>query len=256
MRSGTSPVDPMAPIVFVTGTDTGVGKTHAACALIRALRGQGLVVGAMKPVASGCERMPDGLRNDDALALIEATGLPIDYDLVNPYAFEPAIAPHLAARQAGVAVEVAVLDQKARQLASACDVLVVEGAGGWQVPLTERQTFADWIAGHRWPVLLVVGLRLGCLNHALLSAQSIAKQTRLAGWIANRVPPLQAEWADNVATLGQWLHAPMLACLPIGTAPPDAFPPSVIERLIENLRGSGGGDPSGVDTQDVNINLR
>jgi dethiobiotin synthetase len=236
----------MALTLVITGTDTGVGKTHAACALIRALRAEGLVVGAMKPVASGCERTSQGLRNDDALALIEATGRPLAYDTVNPYAFEPPIAPHLAARQAGVAIDFEMLDAAARRLAAACEVLVIEGAGGWRVPLDDRRSFADWVAGHRWPVLLVVGLRLGCLNHALLGAESIALRTRLAGWIANRVPPLQDEWADNVATLDRLLPAPRLACLPPGPAGADDLPPTAVRALLAGLQAVDG---RGVDVR-------
>lgn len=202
--------------LVVTGTDTGVGKTWSACALIRALRAEGLVVGAMKPVASGCERRPEGLRNDDALALIEATGRSLAYADVNPYAFEPPIAPHLAAAAAGVEIDLGVLDAAHARLAADCEVLVVEGAGGWRVPLTPDEDFADWVASRRWPVLMVVGLRLGCLNHALLSAESIARRVPLVGWIANRLPPEQPLWRDNVASLRQRLAAPWL-----GTLPPD-----------------------------------
>ncbi len=203
--------------IFVTGTDTGVGKTHAACALIRALRAEGRVVGAMKPVASGCEQRAEGMRNDDALALIEATGRPLAYDDVNPYAFEPPIAPHLAAAAAGVEIDFAVLDAAHARLAADCEVLVVEGAGGWRVPLSNRAGqagYAGWVAGHGWPVLLVVGLRLGCLNHALLSAEAIARRSPLVGWIANRLPPVQPAWADNVSTLTQLMPASLLGCLP------------------------------------------
>ncbi|MDP3293165.1 MAG: dethiobiotin synthase [Nevskia sp.] len=207
----------MKGTIFVTGTDTGVGKTHAACALIRALRGQGLKVGAMKPIASGCEHTADGLRNDDALALIAATGRPLAYADVNPYAFEPPIAPHLAAAAVGVDIDLAVLDAAHARLAADCELLVVEGAGGWRVPLSAQAAhagYAGWVAGHGWPVLLVVGLRLGCLNHALLTAESIVRRVPLVGWIANRLPPEQPAWRDNVATLTQQLPAPLLGCLP------------------------------------------
>lgn len=226
-----------ARTLFVTGTDTGVGKTHAACTLIRALRGAGFRVGAMKPVASGCEPTAQGLRNDDALALIEATGRPLAYADVNPYAFEPPIAPHLAAHRAGVEVDLGRLDAAWQRLAGDCEVLVVEGAGGWCVPLDAQRTFADWVSGHRWPVLLVVGLRLGCLNHALLSAESIAARTRLAGWIANRVPPEQVEWADNQATLDRLIAAPRVASLPTGPAPADAIAPATLAALLAAIGG-------------------
>lgn len=228
----------MSLTLFVTGTDTGVGKTYAACALIRALRAAGLRIGAMKPIASGCERTADGLRNDDALALIEATGRPLAYADVNPYAFEPPIAPHLAAAAMNVDIDLAVLDAAHARLAADCQVLVVEGAGGWRVPLSaeaDRLSFAGWVADHNWPVLLVVGLRLGCLNHALLTAESIVRRVPLVGWIANRLPPEQPAWRDNVATLTQQLMAPLLGCLP-----PDDEAASAIDvsSLLGALRGS------------------
>ncbi|WP_293374750.1 dethiobiotin synthase [Nevskia sp.] len=225
----------MALTLFITGTDTGVGKTYAACALIHALRAQGLKVGAMKPVASGCEMTADGLRNDDALALIAATGRALDYGTVNPYAFEPPIAPHLAARAAGVSIETAALDAAYRRLAADCEVLVVEGAGGWRVPLSDGVSVADWVESHRWPVLLVVGLRLGCLNHAALSAESIARRVPLVSWIANRLPPEQPEWAANVETLQGLIDAPMLACLPADLAAVPALDPNAIKALLAAL---------------------
>ena len=204
---------------FLTGTDTGVGKTHAACALIHAFRAQGQRVCGYKPVASGCEASPDGWRNADALALATASACGERYETINPYAFEPAIAPHLAAAHAGVRIDLAVLDAAHDQLASRHARVIVEGAGGWRVPLGEDINFADWVAARQWPVILVVGLRLGCINHALLSAESIQRRTRLAGWIANVQPPEQAEWQANVEALQARLDAPLLGCLPSGVAP-------------------------------------
>lgn len=228
----------MALTMFVTGTDTGVGKTYAAVALVQALRAAGRTVGVMKPVASGCEHGPDGLRNDDARALIAACGRPLRYADVNPYAFEPPIAPHLAARAVGVTVDPAVLDAAYRRLAADCEVMVVEGAGGWRVPLSDDLAFSDWVAGHGWPVLLVVGLRLGCLNHAMLSAESIARQTRLAGWIANRLPPEQVEWAANVETLRRRLEAPLVACLAPAVAASPALDGMVLAELLNGLKAT------------------
>lgn len=210
------------PAYFVTGTDTGVGKTHAACALIHALRAGGRSVCGYKPVASGCEASPEGWRNADALALLEASGGGEPYAAINPYAFEPPIAPHLAAARAGVRIDTGVLDAGYRALQARHDTVVIEGAGGWLVPLDEQKLFADWVAAQRWPVILVVGLRLGCINHALLSVEAIARRTRLAGWIANRLPPLQAEWQDNLETLRRHIPAPLLGCLPENLPPAHA----------------------------------
>lgn len=198
------------PTIFVTGTDTGVGKTWVACALLRAMRAQGLRVCAYKPVASGCERTEAGLRNADALALQEAADTAEPYERINPYAFEPAIAPHLAAAEAGVGIDPQRLDEGYAELATRYDWVIVEGAGGWQVPLSGDVMFADWVGRHQWPVLLVVGMRLGCINHALLSAESIRRRTRLAGWIANTLPPRASHLSENIAALKTLMSAPLL----------------------------------------------
>ena len=199
---------PSGRTLFVTGTDTGVGKTRVACALVRQARAQGLRVCGWKPVATGCDRTPDGLRNADALALQAAAGTDEPYALLNPCAFEPAVAPHLAARLAGRALRPAQLDAAHRELASRYDLIVAEGAGGWRVPLDEAWTLGAWVAEHEWPTLLVVGMRLGCLNHALMSAETIARDTRLAGWVANVLPPPMELLEENFATLQQRLSAP------------------------------------------------
>lgn len=193
--------------LFVTGTDTGVGKTTVACALIRLARAQGLKVCGWKPVATGCERRREGLRNSDALALQRAAGTDEPYELINPCAFEAAVAPHLAAQQAGRAIRVAALDEAHCELAQRHDLIVAEGAGGWRVPLDEAWTLGAWVAEREWPALLVVGMRLGCLNHALMSAQIIAGETRMAGWVANVLPPVMDLLDENLATLRGRLSA-------------------------------------------------
>ena len=197
-----------ARTLFITGTDTGVGKTTVACALIRQARAQGLKVCGWKPVATGCAPTAAGLRNDDALALQEAAGTDEPYELINPCAFEPAVAPHLAAAQARRPIRIAALDAAHRALAARHDLIVAEGAGGWRVPLDEAWTLGAWVAEREWPVLLVVGMRLGCLNHALMSAEAIARDTRLAGWVASVLPPPMPLLAENLATLRQRLSAP------------------------------------------------
>ncbi|TDU25744.1 dethiobiotin synthase [Panacagrimonas perspica] len=199
-----------AMTLFVTGTDTGVGKTHVSAGLLAAARELGIAACGYKPVASGCRRGPRGLRNADALALIRASGTEEPYDRINPYAFAPAIAPHLAAREAGQRIERRVLDARYRELARTHDLVIVEGAGGWQIPFGRDWTQADWVARHGWPVLLVVGMRLGCMNHALLSAESIRPRTRLLGWVANELPPRQPRLDDNIAELQMRMPAPLL----------------------------------------------
>ncbi|MBU1396582.1 MAG: dethiobiotin synthase [Gammaproteobacteria bacterium] len=209
----TSTTPPHAPPLashgfFVTGTDTGVGKTRVAVALIHALREQGLRVAAMKPVAAG---HAPGELNEDVAALLQAANVAADIRDVNPYDFAPAIAPHIAAQQAGVRIELDTIAAAFARLAAAADVVVVEGAGGWRVPLNERDDMADLAQRLDLPIVLVVGLRLGCLNHALLTAESIAhRRLPWAGWVGNHVDPAMACRAENVAALHARLPAPCL----------------------------------------------
>ena len=171
---------------FVTGTDTEVGKTVISVGLINQLQQQGLRVVAMKPVASGCEMTAQGLRNEDALALQAAADIKVAYEQVNPYAFAPAIAPHIAAQQADTEIDLQRLADVYQQLQQQADATVVEGAGGWLVPLNDNQTIADLAVQIKLPVLLVVAIKLGCINHALLTAQSIRSSgLELEGWVAN-----------------------------------------------------------------------
>ena len=194
---------------FITGTDTGIGKTHAGCALAGSLAQRGLRVAGLKPVASGCDDTPDGLRNEDALAWQAAANVPLDYDLVNPYAYAPPVAPHIAALQAGVAVDPARIEAVARAVDA--DVLLIEGAGGWCVPLGPGLMLADLAARVSDGVIMVVGLKLGCLNHAQLTARAVrADGQRLVGWIANHVDPDMAVVEDNLAHLRAVLDAPLL----------------------------------------------
>jgi len=205
----------MARGLFITGTDTGVGKTLVAASLLHALRRQGLTVAGMKPVASGAERTPAGLRNDDALALAAECSAHWPHEVINPYAFEPAIAPHIAAAEAGVIVDLAVLQRAYGELAAASDVVVVEGAGGFLVPIGPALSFADLPAALSLEVVLVVGLRLGCLNHAFLTAAAIAARgLTLAGWVGNQIDPQFARLDENLAALQQALPAPCWGVIP------------------------------------------
>ncbi len=213
----------MSRAVFIAGTDTGIGKTHAACTLLHALRGSGYIACGMKPVASGCVETPNGWRNDDALALQAASSVPPPYDLINPIALRDPLSPHLAAAHAGVEISL-------RPLRAAFDVLrgghqrvVVEGVGGWLVPLAPGLFASDIAKQWQLPVILVVGLRLGCLNHALLSARAIeADGCRLLGWIGNCIDPAMAARDENLATLRELLPAPCLGVLQHGLAPAQA----------------------------------
>jgi dethiobiotin synthetase len=199
----------MTPAWFITGTDTGVGKTRVAAALCCALADRGISVAAMKPVASGCSVSPEGLRNDDALALLAAMNVRARYSDVNPYAFAPAIAPHIAAQEAGICIDFDVLDRAFERLRMQSQAMIVEGAGGWLAPLDATRGFADLAAHWQMDVVLVVGMRLGCLNHALLTAESIERRgLRLRGWVANAIDPGFERLTDNIASLQRRLRAP------------------------------------------------
>lgn len=224
----------MSQAYFVTGTDTEVGKTTIAAGLLHAARLAGLSTAAAKPVASGCELTAEGLRNSDALALLGECTLPLSYAQVNPLAFAPAIAPHLAAREAGVALTLDALLAPVQQvLALGADFTLVEGAGGWRVPLAGQANLSDLPIALGLPVILVVGVRLGCINHALLTAEAIARDgLTLAGWVANIVDPHTSRLEENLATLAERLPAPCLGQVPLLT---QASPAAVAAYLQVDL---------------------
>jgi dethiobiotin synthetase len=188
--------------VFVAGTDTGVGKTFVSAGLAAATVRAGHRVAVMKPVAAGADRTAAGLRNEDALALMAAAGSTAPYEDVNPWCLPTPVSPHIAAAEAGVRIDVAALPATAARLAQGADLLLVEGAGGWRAPIGPRETMADVARALGLPVLLVVGLRLGCLNHAQLTHEAIrADGLRFAGWIGNQLQPDMPRVAENVAWL-------------------------------------------------------
>lgn len=200
---------------FVTGTDTGVGKTLVTAALLRRLRESGVAVAGMKPVAAGSVAGPEGPANEDALLLQSESSVRHPYAVVNPWLFEPAIAPHLAAAEAGITIDTARIIAAHATLRAGAEVVLAEGAGGFLVPLDDTRSFADLPALLGMDVLLVVGLRLGCLNHALLTAEAIAARgLALAGWIGNAIDPGFARHEENVATLTARLPAPCLGIVP------------------------------------------
>jgi dethiobiotin synthetase len=200
---------------FIAGTDTGVGKTRIATMLLEALaRADQRAVG-MKPVASGCRETAAGLRSEDAERLLAASGVTADYAEVNPYAFAPACAPHLAARESGAEISLEKILECFRRLERNAPWVVVEGVGGWMVPLGARLTMADVARALRLPVILVVGMRLGCLNHALLTAAAIRREgLPLAGWVANLIDPAMTRVEENTAALAERIEAPPLAVIP------------------------------------------
>lgn len=196
---------------FVTGTDTGVGKTLICCALLHRFAAAGKTVIGMKPVACGAVRGATGLVNDDVVLLRAASNVDASPARVNPYCFEPPIAPHLAAEQAGAVIKLQIILDSYRDLSATADIVIVEGVGGFCVPLNRGEDSAELARRLGLPVILVVGIRLGCLNHALLTAHSIrAKGLTLAGWVANRIDPAMAAVERNVAALAERLPAPLL----------------------------------------------
>ncbi|HEP1895265.1 dethiobiotin synthase [Kluyvera cryocrescens] len=200
---------------YVTGTDTEVGKTVASTALLQAAGLLGHRTAGYKPVASGSEMTAEGLRNSDALALQRNSVVSLDYDAVNPYTFAEPTSPHIVSADEQRPIEASVLSAGLRGLEAQADWVLVEGAGGWFTPLSPTLTLADWVKMEQLPVILVVGVKLGCINHAVLTAQAVQQAgLRLAGWIANDVTPPGRRHAEYLSTLQRMLPAPMLGEIP------------------------------------------
>ena len=205
---------------FITGTDTEIGKTFVACTLLHALRRSGLSALAMKPVAAGFDEHG---RNDDVERLLAASSVQAPRALVNPYGFAAAIAPHIAAAEEGRSIELPQIVASFEQLQALADVVLVEGVGGFCVPLGSTCDTADLAAALQLPLILVVGMRLGCINHALLTAQAIAARgLALTGWVANRIDPAMSRFAENLAALQARIAAPLLGVVEYGTTPEQA----------------------------------
>lgn len=199
---------------FVTGTDTGIGKTFVAELMLEGLNAAGVAAVGMKPVASGCRESVAGVRSEDAERLITASHTALPYDSVNPYAYVEPVAPHIAAQLASRPIDINVIRTCFTQLADA-GYVVVEGVGGWRVPIGGGQTMADVAAALELPIVLVVGVRLGCINHALLTAEAIAADGMvLAGWVANTVVPDTARQVETISAIEAALGAPRLATIP------------------------------------------
>jgi dethiobiotin synthetase len=228
---------------YVTGTDTGVGKTVVSVALLHALRARGLAAVGMKPVASGCEQTPEGLRNEDALALQAASRPSHPYDTHNPYALPEATAPELAARRAGVQVALGPIRSAYSRLGRGADIRVVEGVGGWMAPLAEGLEQSALTRALRLPVLLVVGIRLGCLSHARLSERAIRADRRpLLGWIGNVVDGAFADASEYRALLERDLQSPCLGWLPYDPAGTPEQRAQGLERASAWQRLPAGGE--------------
>ena len=207
---------------FITATDTDAGKTFISSGLLKYWSNEGYETLGFKPVASGCQPTPEGLRNDDALALMAAASVSLGYDIINPYSFEPAIAPHLAAAQAGMTIDLETIVSDIFQYQKKAERVLVEGVGGWLVPLNERQSVADLACMLDFPIILVVNIRLGCINHALLTVQAIEQRgLTIAGWVANSAGNVNSEEEDNSAYFEENIQsiqsrftAPLLGVVP------------------------------------------
>ncbi|MGX2039086.1 dethiobiotin synthase [Methylocaldum sp. MU1018] len=226
--------------IFVTGTDTGVGKTLVSVGLMRLLQGAGLTVAGMKPVATGACWRDGRLVNEDALSLQANASIRLDYNQVNPFVFEPPVSPHIAAKKAGRDIDFRHICRIYEELAEAADCVVVEGVGGWEVPLNERQRVTDLALALDLPVLLVVGLRLGCLNHALLTRRAIESSgADCLGWVANRIERDFLFFAENLETLENSLGWPLLAALPFYgermAEGQDIFPTRAKDKILHAL---------------------
>ncbi len=208
---------PHKPAWFVTGTDTEVGKTFVTCALLHLLRAQGRSAIGMKPIAAGTDAEGE---NDDVEALIAASGFQVLRELINPYLFQPAIAPHIAAAEEGREIDISAIVTAFDTLRGMADAVLVEGVGGFCVPLGPQCDAADLAEALGLPVILIVGMRLGCINHALLTQQAIsARGLKLAGWIANRIDPEMSRFEENLAALTERINAPLLGIVPANSTP-------------------------------------
>lgn len=218
--------------VFITGTDTGVGKTVVATGLVRGLVAQGQRVAVMKPIASGSERTSEGLRNEDALSLMAVSNVPAPYGIVNPYCFEPAISPHIAADEVGIRVDLAQIRRSFESLVDRSDWIVAEGAGGWLAPIGAATSIRDLALTLHLPVVMVVGMRLGCINHALLTKLAIESHgAHFAGWVANAIDPAMARRTENLETLIRLIGEPPLTIVPPLT--PEAAPLQLGDAVTE-----------------------
>lgn len=205
----------MSKRYFVTGTDTEVGKTVVSCALLQAAKNAGYRTAGYKPVASGSEMTAEGLRNSDALALQRHSSLQLDYATVNPYTFAEPTSPHIVSAQEGRPIVPLVMSAGLRALEQQAEWVLVEGAGGWYTPLSDAFTFADWVAHEQLPVILVVGVKLGCINHAMLTAQAVRQAgVPLVGWVANTITPAGTRHKEYMATLKRAIPAPLLGEIP------------------------------------------
>ncbi|WP_177417967.1 dethiobiotin synthase [endosymbiont of Lamellibrachia barhami] len=225
---------------FITGTDTGCGKTEVTLGLMHRLQAEGLSVAGLKPVAAGAVLTPEGLRNDDALKIQAQSDISLPYEKVNPFAYEAFIAPHLAAKSEGRPISLRKIQADFIELSALADRVIVEGVGGWRVPLGHGVTLPDLVRLLNLPVILVVGLKLGCINHTLLTEESIlGSGLRLAGWVGNHIDPDMDAQRENIETLCSWMPAPCLGEIPYMEQPTAEAVGECFDRCIA-ATGLGG----------------
>lgn len=219
---------------FITGTDTDAGKTHVTSLLLKLLAQHKKRAIGFKPIASGCEMAFDQLVNADALMLMESATVSANYDIINPFAFAPAIAPHIAADNAGITLNVEKLSAAYHNIKQqGADYLLAEGAGGWALPINDDEYLYDWVKAEQIPVILVVGLKLGCINHAILTAAHMQSMgVKCIGWIANQLDPKMDEYQANLDSLKQRLSFPLLAISPYSEQTPKL---QIYKTLLEKL---------------------
>ena len=221
----------MRPLI-ITGTDTDVGKTWASLALMRQQQNYRQVI-AMKPIASGCEQTAKGLRNQDALLLQQHSSILCDYHDINPYSFSPPVSPHFAAEQSGQQIDLNIIEQHYQQLQNQADLVIIEGIGGWTVPFNPQQSLQDLALQLNAGVILVVGLRLGCINHAQLTVSAMLNAgVKFVGWIANHIDP-NFNASDSFSYLKQKINLPCLGYLPFQTKPLSS---AIIEKLAHKIK--------------------
>ena len=205
--------------VFITGTDTDVGKTVISTAILDNANNLGFSTAGFKPISAGCELTPAGLRNEDALLLQLHASKALDYNLVNPIAYQEPIAPHIAAQKLGESIDLSVIDSTLANISDNADLVVIEGAGGWHLPIDNRHYFSSWVAENKLDVILVVGVKLGCLNHAILTAQAIQQSgANFVGWVANSLTADIANYNEMIDTLLVALSAPLMGEMPYFTS--------------------------------------
>ena len=230
-----------AAVFFVTGTDTGVGKTRVTTGILAVGRAAGLSVAGMKPIASGAEYREGHLVSDDALRIARASGQATPYEELNPYCLIDAVSPHIAANRQHIRIDIGKIGEIAAGIATQHDLLLIEGAGGWYAPISATESMATLARALAAPVLLIVGMRIGCLNHARLTREAIEHSgCRPAGWIANRIDPHFAASAENLAMLERLLGAPPLAVLPYSIDTTHDAPH--LRGALAHLHSTGGGE--------------